>query len=84
MVFSATGAIEAQLFKSTGVLTKLSEQNLIDCNKDFVEGNFGCYGGNMLIAYDFIKKNNGISRSSYYPYRGSDIYACRLRLAFWA
>jgi cathepsin L len=53
----------------------LSEQNLIDCNKDFVYGNFGCYGGNMLVAYNFVK-TNGISRSSVYPYRGSDIYSC--------
>jgi Papain family cysteine protease len=57
-------------------LIKLSEQNLIDCNKDYNNGNFGCNGGNMLIAYNYIKVNNGISKSAVYPYRGSDIYSC--------
>jgi hypothetical protein len=57
-------------------LIKLSEQFLIDCNKDYVEGNFGCNGGNTLLAYNYIKSNNGISKSSVYPYRGSDIYSC--------
>lgn len=40
--FSSTGAIEGQIFKKTRVLTKLSEQNLIDCNKNSITGNWGC------------------------------------------
>lgn len=57
-------------------MIKLSEQNLIDCNKDYTNGNFGCNGGNPLLAYNYIRVNDGISKSAAYPYRGSDIYSC--------
>lgn len=40
--FSALGAIEGQIFKNTGQLVKLSEQYLIDCNRDEDVGNYGC------------------------------------------
>lgn len=80
--FSVTGAVEGQWFKKTGVLIKLSEQNLIDCNKDYDSGNFGCNGGNMLIAYNYIRSNNGISKSAVYPYRGSDVYSCAFNPTF--
>lgn len=80
--FSVTGAVEGQYFKKTGVLIKLSEQNLIDCNKDYNNGNFGCNGGNMLIAYNYIRSNNGISKSAVYPYRGRDVYSCAYNPTF--
>jgi hypothetical protein len=80
--FSVTGALEGQYYKKTGLLIKLSEQNLIDCNKDYIIGNFGCNGGNMLIAYNYVKLNNGISKSAVYPYRGSDIYSCTYNPAY--
>lgn len=79
---SVTGALEGQNFKKTGKLTKLSEQNLIDCNKDIINGNFGCNGGNSLIAYNFVKSNNGITSSAVYPYRASDIYSCTFNPAY--
>lgn len=37
----STGAIEGQYFKRSGTLIKMSEQLLIDCNKDLIYGNFG-------------------------------------------
>lgn len=40
--FAATGTMEAQFFKITGVLPKFSEQNLIDCNFYSATGNWGC------------------------------------------
>lgn len=44
--FSSTGAIEGQIFRKTGRLLKLSEQNLIDCNRNDDVGNYGCKGDN--------------------------------------
>lgn len=40
--FASLGALESQLYKVNGNLTKLSEQNLIDCSKDEWDGNWGC------------------------------------------
>lgn len=64
--FSTTGVLEGQLFKKTGKLIHLSEQNLVDCAKH--GGAFGCSGGWPLNAFKYIKKNGGIEASSTYPY----------------
>lgn len=82
LVFSVTGAIEGQFFKKSGKLIKLSEQNLIDCNKNSQTGNFGCKGGNSLIAYDYVKNNNGISAFAIYPYKAKDNFPCTYNSRF--
>ncbi|KAJ8935478.1 hypothetical protein NQ314_012770, partial [Rhamnusium bicolor] len=61
--FSATGAVEGQLFIKTGKLTSLSEQNLVDCTTDC----YGCSGGFMDSALEYVK-NNGIMKEEDYPY----------------
>jgi C1A family cysteine protease len=76
--FSSAAAIEAHWFKKTGELVKLSEQQLIDCNRDDEgDGNFGCDGGNMAVAFEFIKGFGGVALGSDYPYESNDTFKCR-------
>merc|ERR1712071_722525 len=53
-----------------------SEQNLVDCSKE----NGGCNGGDMQLAYDYIKSNKGIDTESSYPYQARD-RTCRYNAA---
>lgn len=63
--FSTTGAIEGQLYKKTGQLISLSEQNLVDCSKPY--GTYGCSGAWMANAYDYVV-SNGLQSTGTYPY----------------
>lgn len=62
--FSAAGAMEGAIFKKTGKLPNLSEQNLVDC----VTASGGCNGGWMTDAYDYVIKTTGMANDTSYPY----------------
>lgn len=64
--FSAVGALEGQLKKATGLLTSLSSQNLLDCSQNY--GNYGCNGGFMTNAFEYVIQNHGIESEVTYPY----------------
>jgi len=61
--FSATGALEGALARKTGNLISLSEQNLVDCATKF-----GCEGGWMNAAMEYVRYNDGIHSDQTYPY----------------
>lgn len=62
--FSTTGALEGHLFQSSGMLTELSEQNLLDCDRTDKR----CQGGIMDHAFEYVQRN-GLYTEEDYPYK---------------
>lgn len=63
--FSATGAMEGAWAISTSTLISLSEQQLVDCSKQY--GNLGCKGGLMDNAFSYAV-DHGMCSETDYPY----------------
>lgn len=70
--FGATGAMEGAIFKKTGELVSLSEQNLVDCDHQ----SSACNGGLEIYAYQYVIQNGGINTEADYPYQASK-HSCR-------
>ncbi|EFJ08849.1 hypothetical protein SELMODRAFT_428615 [Selaginella moellendorffii] len=64
--FSTVAAVEGVNQIVTGELVSLSEQELVDCDK---QKNQGCNGGLMDSAFEFIIQNGGLDSEADYPYK---------------
>lgn len=73
--FAACGVLEAQLFKKTRKLVKLSEQQLLSCTGSGYSSS-GCKGGVVRQMFQYIK-DNGITTSDKFPYNASDTVPCK-------
>lgn len=67
--FSIALSIEGQVFKRTGKLISLSEQQIIDCS--IVLGNHGCAGGSLRNTLKYLASTRGLMRDEDYPYTSS-------------
>ena len=67
--FSTTGNIVGVTFMKTGNLVSLSEQELVDCDKNY--GDMGCQGGLPSNAYKFVLAEGGIDTEASYSYSGT-------------
>jgi len=65
--FSTTGSVEGAYAIKTKNLVALSEQQLVDCSTD----NSGCNGGDMDLAFTYLKTHK-LERESDYPYSAAD------------
>lgn len=79
--FSAAGSLEGQWALKHNNLYELSPQNLVDC-ANTTYGNYGCSGGAMSRAFDYINRNHGINTEQLYPYQGTDNNPCRYQYSY--
>jgi C1A family cysteine protease len=65
-------AVEGLIQITTGQLIPLSEQQLVDCDKN----NHGCHGGMMTETFRYIIQNGGITSEENYQYQSTDMGIC--------
>lgn len=67
--FSTTGSVEGANALYTGELVAVSEQELLDCDRD---NEYGCQGGLIDYAFQWIIDNKGIATEEEYSYLAID------------
>lgn len=71
--FSSTGAMEGAHACATGKLVSLSEEDLVDC----VSTCYGCGGGWMTTAMQWVVDHGGIDTEESYPYNPDNAGSCQ-------
>lgn len=66
--FAVALVVEAQVFRRTGRLVGLSEQQLVDCTATQLAGNHGCAGGSLRNTLRYVRTSGGLMRDEDYPY----------------
>ena len=74
-IFSAIGALEAQLLIRSNEMSDLSEQQILDCSDEY--GNKGCIGGLPGNVYNYIIEQE-IASEKEYDYTGEQKH-CKLK-----
>lgn len=69
--YSIAGCVQGQIFKRTGKIVPLSEQQIVDCS--IIMGNHGCTGGSLRNTLRYVEKD-GLMRQQDYPYTASVRY----------
>lgn len=67
--YSIAHSISGQIFKRTGLLIPLSEQQIVDCS--VAVGNHGCSGGSLRYTLRYLEHSGGLMREQDYPYTAS-------------
>jgi len=62
--FSAIAAMESAYAIKTGQVIEFSEQELVSCD----DTDYGCQGGWMDSAFDWVEKTGGLCKETDYPY----------------
>ena len=75
--FSTIGALESLKAIHLDSLVPLSEQQLLDCDRDGT--NYGCIRGHFAQAYEYAIKK-GIMTAEDYPYHGETVAGCKYNL----
>ncbi|XP_031333665.1 cathepsin L1-like [Photinus pyralis] len=70
-----TAAVESQTAIKTGKLQDISPQEVLDCSQVEPYENYGCDGGSLEPAYDYIKSKGVVSDQSY-PYTATTGEKC--------
>lgn len=71
--FSTVKCVEAKNAAKTGKFSQLSIQEVIDCSMGYKESLWGCQGGNVCSALDWLQNNNIVLTSEKnYPLTDED------------
>lgn len=76
--FAASAAVESHTAIKTKKLQDISPQEVLDCSQVEPYENYGCEGGSLEPAYDYIK-DKGLVTDKSYPYTATTGEECKAK-----